>query len=1172
MDGEKVISEYNGDSDIDRRIRKRLQDIWAITKGKPKLTQAEEESDGESTVLPKFADDPRIDRLKAIVSKDLAEEYRLTEGRTTPYGLRRRTMKGWSEVKRKWQSLVKAGISFSNEKKSELQASLDELRKSKSEQIGSHKLYEALIVSEESWRIWREPTEKAAEDIATKGWATDPLESFRLFCETKETLEDLSQRSLNFTPADARRSRRLFGFKEVCSFGKSGGEFKHDTSAMAVTVPTVLKNKRGVLEKATIRISYGAPRLLRDQVRDAKGAYIQSWIQPMVEALCPEQTKLSRQQLDDAAVELMPDWSKDDKQRFLLNFSFDLQPQEIVRLLPKTKNWDQVLSGPDVVKRFNQDEIRLRQFVAWDKGEVLTFLRWQSELHRHLGDTIDAMKKHRAWTEKNELSDVVAAFASASSDEDRIRIVRQFIDATPVNGENEKEKKLRRSLEYSLLCLEHAWWRRESLNGFQVLATDLGTRHGATVARIEASSARPTQPSTARLIGESDGRTWYARFVGGKILRLSGEDAKVVRYQTEQDLKNDPEGETRRAEKDFREELYGDQGRLADGTETRVFFEMLKSLDQLELLPEVLRTTDTLAELRRALSFPEQNDKCIIAIRRTQGHLADLISQHWRLVKPEQPEQTDTALKELSEQERYPVLASMAADVECRDELIRLIGERIEELRKLVQQHLLTLTEKILPMRGRVWQFDLHNDNQNFPDCHLLQAIEKEGEPIDKWLRGQRGISLARIEQLSELRRRWQSLNQSLRRKIGERPLTAAQMREKPIPDPCPAILRKLEELRDQRVNQIAHLILAEALGLELRIPQKGKDERRASDIHGEYRRCPGRESVDFIVLEHLNRYKANQGRAKSENTRLMQWCHRQVVAKIKELAETFGIPILETPAAYSSRFCSLTGAAGFRAVEVNLADRGEYRWRKLLNEAKEKGGAASVEAKSAARLFLWLEQANDGKTGKEVRTLIAPQVGGSMFVTAVPVAHPAPNAKREEKVEQRRRERGVAPKPFWVAPIQADLGAAITLGFRAIAHPDRAEIHHRVRSERITTKKGEQNQDGAADTYRTREKRRFGESQPMIKSKDDKPLPKERNPNLFYDAQCVAQFDRVRLESDLDRKFPYATGRGLWKRVNDWEFQWARCEELNKQRLQDWEVEFTEAVTNGQTSEDNLP
>ena len=59
MDGEKVISEYNGDSDIDHRIRKRLQDIWAITKGKPKLTQAEEESEGESTVLPKFADDPR---------------------------------------------------------------------------------------------------------------------------------------------------------------------------------------------------------------------------------------------------------------------------------------------------------------------------------------------------------------------------------------------------------------------------------------------------------------------------------------------------------------------------------------------------------------------------------------------------------------------------------------------------------------------------------------------------------------------------------------------------------------------------------------------------------------------------------------------------------------------------------------------------------------------------------------------------------------------------------------------------------------------------------------------------------------------------------------------------------------------------------------------------------
>ena len=59
-----------------------------------------------------------------------------------------------------------------------------------------------------------------------------------------------------------------------------------------------------------------------------------------------------------------------------------------------------------------------------------------------------------------------------------------------------------------------------------------------------------------------------------------------------------------------------------------------------------------------------------------------------------------------------------------------------------------------------------------------------------------------------------------------------------------------------------------------------------------------------------------------------MKWCHRAIMLKVKMLAEPFGIPVLETPAVYSSRFCSLTGIAGFRASEVGWNDRDEFRWR----------------------------------------------------------------------------------------------------------------------------------------------------------------------------------------------------------------------------------------------------
>lgn len=1143
MDGERVVQEYNCDGETDRKIRARLEEIWADSKGKPKLPQPDEETDGEAITLPILSGDTRIDRLREIVSKDLAEEYRLTEGRTTPYGLRRRTMKGWAEVKRKWQGIVKAGVSYSEEKKGELQAALNDLRKTKSEQIGSHRLFEALIANEASWRIWQEPTDEEAEKIASNGWAVDPLESFRIYCETRETLEDISQRPLNFTPADGRRSRRLFGFKEVCSFGREGGEFKHDISAMAVTVPIVCNNNHGVFEKTTVRLSYGAPRLLRDQIRDAEGRYIQKWIQPMVAALCPEQTQLPPQQLADAAVELMPDWNKDEKLRFLLNFSFDLQPIAIAGLLPQNKIWDTTVSGPEIKRRFNQDEIRIRQFVAWDKGEVLTFLRWQSELLQHLTSCLGAMKKYRTW-KANEagVDNALAAFSAAATDEDRARVLRKLIDATSTQGETDKDKKLRRSLEYGLLSLKQAWWRHETLNSFRILSADLGIRHGATIARVEASSSQPVQPSTARFIGEAGGRAWYARYLGGRILRLPGEDAKVVRHQTEQDLARDPEGEAKLADKHFREELHGDRGRLADREETSAFLKMLHNLGQAELLPEALRTENKLADLQKQFSFPEQNDKLLIAIRFTQGHLADMISQHWRLVKPEKATQTDDALQELKEQDHYPEVRAMAGDPSRRDELVKFLNDRIGQFRELVQKHLLTLTERILPMRGRAWKFDWHDDTKNFRDCHVLRSVAQE-TVCNKWIRGQRGISMARIEQLSELRRRWQSLNQSMRRKIGERPLTAAEMRAKPIPDPCPTILRKLEEIRDQRTNQIAHQILAEALALELRLPQKDKKERQAADIHGEYKRASGKTPVDFIVLEHLARYKANQGRAKSENTRLMQWCHRAVVAKIKELAETFGIPVLETPAAYSSRFCSLTGVAGFRAAEVSLADRDEYRWQKLLKEAEEKGDTASPDAKTAAKLFRLLEEANRGRIGKEKLTLLAPQIGGPIFVTAVDVPHPAPNPKRLKRKE--------GQQSLLVAPIQADLNAAVNLAFRAISHPDCADIHHRIRSKRI-----------AEDIYLTQERRRFGENQPKIIRKDNNPLPKERNPNIFYDAHGTAQFDRVRLESEAAGQFPYATGRGLWKRLNDPDFQWDRCTALNKERLENWGIQLSTVRT----------
>ncbi len=292
------------------------------------------------------------------------------------------------------------------------------------------------------------------------------------------------------------------------------------------------------------------------------------------------------------------------------------------------------------------------------------------------------------------------------------------------------------------------------------------------------------------------------------------------------------------------------------------------------------------------------------------------------------------------------------------------------------------------------------------------------------------------------------------------------------------------------------------------------------------------RPPVDFIVLEDLSRYLSDQGRAKSENSRLMKWCHRAITMKVKMLAEPFGIPVLETPAAYTSRFCSLTGAAGFRAAEISWNDRHEFRWRVLLEEAgkmRAEGKPVSENAIFAEKLYAELEKIS--RSDKPHLTLLAPQPGGPIFVTAKGITHPKPGKSR------------------YVLPIQADINAAVNIALRAIAHPDCADIHHRLRTER---KKGT---DTKPDTFTSRESRRFGGEKMGILTRDND-LPKEKNTNLFFDRQGIAPFGRARLESEPATDFHYASGPALWKTANDRTRQWKRCEELNAARLSRWRGE----------------
>lgn len=346
------------------------------------------------------------------------------------------------------------------------------------------------------------------------------------------------------------------------------------------------------------------------------------------------------------------------------------------------------------------------------------------------------------------------------------------------------------------------------------------------------------------------------------------------------------------------------------------------------------------------------------------------------------------------------------------------------------------------------------------------------------------------------------------------------------LPDPCPELLERLDNLKEQRVNQTAHLILAQALGVRLRPHIHNSAKRQKRDIHGEYEKF--REPVDFLVLENLDRYLASQGRSRGENSRLMKWCHRAILGKDGKLEQlcqhVYGLRVLKTPAAYSSRFCSLTGIAGFRAVELTPDNRQDFRWRKHLERLadperlKKLSRDEREESRHVKTLFDTLDCLNkdllaNRSARPKWRTLLAPVAGGPLFV------------------------------PMSGNVQQADINAAINLGLRAIAAPDNHAIHLRIRSER----KGEKFLVRAENQ---REKARWGATPHEIAIPDGDSraaLLIEAHPNFFADIGRIANFDRA----EVDGEQGFASGRGLWGTIKNNQTDWLRVNTLNNNRLE---------------------
>ncbi|QTN33661.1 type V CRISPR-associated protein Cas12b [Akkermansiaceae bacterium] len=645
---------------------------------------------------------------------------------------------------------------------------------------------------------------------------------------------------------------------------------------------------------------------------------------------------------------------------------------------------------------------------------------------------------------------------------------------------------------------KNRWWENPRIveHGFTILSNDLGQRNAGAWALLKVTCHQANTNKPVIPIGSDGIREWFATVIDSGMYRLPGEDLKI---QNKGKWEREKSGKT---------------GRMPSPEEYIAAISLAQKLD-IEKATEWLRPHGD-------LSLPELNDKLLrIANRR----LSRLAAYHrWSCFKAHEiqdPEKRKKVIEgqvaELAhyEDEKVKALIPLLTETTIPD-FRNASADLFAALRHELQTHLENLANSVAPLRGKIWQWiDRGGESPygNLTPVPFMDATPK--------IRGQRGLSMSRLEQLEDLRRLFLRYNRSLD-KVAHVPANFGREDQgRESGEPCQNLLDKIDRMKEQRVNQTAHLILAKALGVSLKAHSIPEAERSLRDIHGEYEKSPGREPVDFIVMEDLSRYLSSQGRAPSENSRLMKWAHRAVRDKLKMLAEEpFGIPVLEIAPAYSSRFHFRNGQPGARLKELHQLE--PYQKTSLEKTTQPAGKADRIRALAAKDIleqFEIISKENSARiaSGKKPRTLYFPVAGGPLFLAA-----------RDGN------------------PIQSDVNAAINLGLRAVAAPSCIAIHRRVRAK---MEKG----NYIAVQKNAREKAAFKDAGKIeITSVISKKFAKSASPNFFYEPDGLVRPDGNLLDDRASLKGqPLVSGLALWSAVN--QAIYARCAALNQRRLEAW-------------------
>ncbi len=272
----------------------------------------------------------------------------------------------------------------------------------------------------------------------------------------------------------------------------------------------------------------------------------------------------------------------------------------------------------------------------------------------------------------------------------------------------------------------------------------------------------------------------------------------------------------------------------------------------------------------------------------------------------------------------------------------------------------------------------------------------------DAAIRNVGGLSLTRLATITEFRRKVQVGFFTRLHPDGTRKETKEQFGQR--------ALDALEQLREQRVKQLASRIVEAALGIGSEDGKGWEGNKRPRQRISDPRFAP----CHAIVIEDLTHYRPEETRTRRENRQLMTWSSSKIKKYLSEACQLHGLHLREVSASYTSRQDSRTGAPGIRCQDVSVDEfmRSPF-WRKQIAQAEKKQSEGKGDARERFLCNLNAKWKDKSKADlKKAGVIRVPLKGGEIFVSADPNS---PAAKG----------------------LQADLNAAANIGLRALTDPD---------------------------------------------------------------------------------------------------------------------------------------